>query len=136
MSDELKAFCTDVRDRLNWLSEEVQRLVEENTALKLENQALREEATLARLYRDMEAPAAIEPPAATTLPHDAHRLFDQLPDTFRFGDFFDVAEESGIKSERAKDYMLLLLRARLLMQRGTRIEKAIDRSVLVRHGSC
>ena len=53
MSDELKTFCSDLRDRLGWLAEEVLRLTEENERLKKENEALREEATLARLYRDL-----------------------------------------------------------------------------------
>ncbi len=177
MNDELKAFCSDLRERLDWLTSEILRLAAENERLHQEqqsrreaherleaehqrlkaehervrhehqalrqekaqwadererllreNQTLREEATVARLYRDLDVPAAPEvadvPPA---IPEQALRLFDQLPDSFLFGEFFQVADRQGLSSEVAKEHMLLLLRHRLLIQRGTRMQKSTRR---------
>lgn len=123
MNDELKAFCSDLRDRLGWLTNEIQRLAAENQRLRSENQALREEATLVRLYRDLESPASEEPVAPAHVPDEVMQLFMKLPDTFLFGEFFQVAEEEGLSSEVAKEHMLLLLRHRMLLQRGTRMQK-------------
>ncbi|ARA92042.1 hypothetical protein AWN76_001890 [Rhodothermaceae bacterium RA] len=170
MNDELKAFCSDLRERLDWLTSEILRLAAENERLLQqqqsqqeehqrlkaehervrhehqalrqekarwadererllrENQTLREEATVARLYRDLDVPASREvvdvPPA---IPQQALRLFEQLPDSFLFGEFFQVADRQGLSSEVAKEHMLTLLRHRLLLQRGTRMQKNTHR---------
>ena len=130
MSYDLSTFLRDIQGRLDWLFDEVDRLKEENERLLRENKALREEVTLARLFRDIE-------PAAEPVRSEAEELFEappsvsreviqfyhRLPSSFNFADFFVTAEAQGVTSELAREYMLVFFRENMLLQRGTRIEK-------------
>lgn len=134
MSYDLKAFCRDLQDRLNWLFKEVTRLEEENERLQRENKTLREEVTLARLFRDIEPQSATAAPPApeelfdlpAAVSREALSLYQQLPENFTFAEYFQAAEGEGVSGDLARDYMLLYFREHMLHQLGTRIEKTGD----------
>lgn len=132
MSYDLKAFSLDLQDRLNWLFKEVDRLHDENERLLQENKTLREEVTLARLFRDLEPVAAgphtpalpddlLGPPV--TISREAMEFYHRLPLSFNFAEYFQAADAGNISSDRARDFMLVFFREHMLRQQGTRIEK-------------
>ena len=134
MRHDLTVFFRDLQDRLDWLVKEVSRLQEENERLLKENKTLREEVTLARLFRDLEPTAEVrqalapsgggelfEPPPAVSW--EAMEFYRVLPKSFTFAEFFQAAEGAGVAGNAARDYMLVYFRENLLQQRGTRIEK-------------
>lgn len=139
MSYDLKAFCRDLQDRLNWLFKEVTRLQEENERLLQENKDLREEATVSRLFREMGEKEPVVPPRPdlppappSDLPREATDFFRALPDTFTFADYFQAADAYGVAPNNARDWMLLFFRENMLEQRGKTIEKNADRPYQVR----
>jgi hypothetical protein len=138
MSYDLKAFCRDLQDRLNWLFKEVVRLQEENDRLLKQNMELREEATLSRLFSDMEEHEAEQvrrettASPAITLPREAMDFFHTLPATFNFADFFHAADAHGLTATVARDWMLLFLKEKLIEQRGNVIEKTDRRPHAIR----
>lgn len=132
MRHDLTVFFRDLQDRLDWLVKEVTRLQEENERLLKENKSLREEVTLARLFRDLEpVPEAKETPAPAAemfeLPGavswEAMEFYRMLPRSFTFAEFFHAAERVGVSGDTARDYMLVFFRENMLNQKGTRIEK-------------
>lgn len=139
MSYDLKAFCRDLQDRLNWLFKEVVRLQEENERLLQENQALREEATLSRLVREMDekdrAPLAtrdLRPRVPADLPRESVDFFRTLPPSFSFSDYFEAADAHGVTAGTARDWMLIFFRENMLEQRGRTIEKNDEQPYPVR----
>jgi hypothetical protein len=135
MSYDLKAFCRDLQDRLNWLFKEVVRLQEENDRLLKQNMELREEATLSRLFSEMEESEA-QRVRAEARPETTARSFHarrrssstRLPASFNFADFFQAADAHGLTAAVARDWMLLFLREKLIEQRGHMMEKVDLRS--------
>ncbi|MFW5973252.1 MAG: hypothetical protein ACOCTG_04605 [Bacteroidota bacterium] len=129
MSYDLKAFCRDLQDRLNWLSKEVVRLQDENEQLLQQNQELREEATLSRLFREMgeKEQLGAEEDLAELLPDDltqeALDFYRSLPSSFTFADYFQAADAHGVSAGSARDWMLVFFRESMLEQRGRTIEK-------------
>jgi hypothetical protein len=132
MSYDLKAFCRDLQDRLTWLFKEVTRLQEENERLLKENKSLREEVTLARLFREIEpvsegqrATPAVEDlfEASVSVSREAMEFYHRLPASFNFAEFFMTAEAEGIPGDTARDHMVVYFRENMLQQRGTRVEK-------------
>lgn len=130
MSYDLKAFVRDLQDRLNWLFKEVVRLQEENERLLQQNQELREEATLSRLFREMEEKEQkpqerldVGPRPPADLPREAIEFFRTLPDSFNFSDYFEAADAHGLSATVARDWMLVFFRESMLEQRGRTIEK-------------
>lgn len=139
MSYDLKAFCRDLQDRLNWLFKEVVRLQEENDRLLEENQSLREEATLSRLVREMgekERPPIIPREMPSRPPNDMERdtvdFYRTLPSTFSFSDYFEAADAHGLSASTARDWMLIFFRENMLEQRGRTIEKHNNQTFPVR----
>lgn len=122
MSFDLKETFNDLQERLAWLSKEVEQLQEDNERLLGENRSLREEVTLARLFRDVDAaPEGFGLPAV--VPKMAHEFYDGLPEHFSFTDFFHRAGHFGLTVETAKDYLIVFFRENMLTQRGARLEK-------------
>lgn len=142
MSYDLKAFCRDLQDRLNWLFKEVVRLQEENDRLLKQNMELREEATLSRLFSEMEEGEAervraeskvvATPTPAPRVPKEALDFFQSLPASFNFADFFQAADAHGLSAAAARDWMLMFLRERMIEQRGNTMAKADVRPQPVR----
>lgn|GEM_PF-6589453 len=130
MSYDLKAFCRDLQDRLSWLFKEVARLQEENERLLQENQALREEATLSRLFRELGDEAQTEMPApadtnnfGSGVPPEAMAFFRYLPESLDFANYFEAADAYGIEGDQARDWMLIFFRESLLEHRGRVLRK-------------
>ncbi|WP_161541170.1 hypothetical protein [Rhodothermus marinus] len=119
-----KDFIAYVQERLAWLQREVERLIEENERLREENRRLREEVTLYRLFQELQ-PSAEEglPELSAEVLQQAMAFLAQLPDELSFAEFFDRAEQAGIESQVARDYLLIFLREDLLRQRGGRLIK-------------
>jgi hypothetical protein len=139
MSYDLKAFCRDLQERLNWLFKEVVRLQEENDRLLKQNMELREEATLTRLFSEMEEDEVLKvrqetapQPVAAKLPREAVEFFHTLPSKFNFADFFQAADAHGLSASTARDWMLLFLREKLIDQHGNMMEKGDIRPQPVR----
>lgn len=138
MSYDLKAFCRDLQDRLNWLFKEVVRLQEENERLLKQNMELREEATLSRLFSEMEEGDAeqmrkeAEPESMPQIPREALEFFRTLPASFNFADYFQAADAHGLTAGSARDWMLLFLREGLIEQRGNTMAKVHVRPKTVR----
>ena len=74
MRHDLTVFFRDLQDRLDWLVKEVARLQEENERLLKENKTLREEVTLARLFRDLEPTAEVRQVLASSAGAGTRRL--------------------------------------------------------------
>jgi len=109
---------------MNQLFDELERLQEDNEQLRRENKALREEVTLARLFEDVsqqEEAFPLEDP--TSIPREAFALYRRLPRTFKFADFFQLAERFGLDATAARDCLLYFLRESMLQQKGARVEK-------------
>lgn len=130
MSYNLEVFGRDLRDRVSWLIKEVSRLHEENERLLRENKTLREEATLARLFWDVEAASQwfggggqelYEVPS--TVSRESMQFYQKLPMTFNVAEYFQHAEREDVSSDDARTFMLLFFREEMLVQKGTQIEK-------------
>jgi regulator of replication initiation timing len=109
---------------MNQLFDELERLQEDNEHLRRENKALREEVTLARIFEDVsqqEEAFPLEDP--TSIPREAFALYRRLPRTFKFADFFQLAERFGLDATAARDCLLYFLRENMLQQKGARVEK-------------
>src|SRR5690625_1753788 len=139
MSYDLKAFCRDLQDRLSWLFKEVARLQEENERLLQENQALREEATLSRLFRELGDEAQTEMPApadtnnfGSGVPPEAMAFFRYLPESLDFANYFEAADAYGIEGDQARVWNLVFFRGPLAGPRG-RAPPAVD-STPIGHG--
>lgn len=124
MSLTPKDFIAYVQERLAWLQREVERLIEENERLREENRRLREEVTLYRLFQEIQ-PTAEEglPELSAEVLQQAMAFLARLPSELSFAEFFDRAEQEGIESQVARDYLLIFLREDLLRQRGGRLIK-------------
>lgn len=110
---------------MSQLLDELERLREENEQLHRENKALREEVTLVRIVKDVseqEEAFPIEDPAS--IPREAFALYRRLPRTFKFADFFQLAERFELDATAARDCLLYFLREDMLHQKGSRVEKA------------
>lgn len=131
--NDILALCAELRSRIESNTANLVRLAEENERLRRENEALRREATVARLRRDMETPGEVTftrfGPDASGDTLDTSFLYERLPHSFSFSEFFNVASDNGLDEDAAKRHMIALLRAHLLLQRGTRIEKRRPASV-------
>ena len=132
MSHDVQTFLRDLQDRLDWLFKEVVRLQQENDRLLKDNKTLREEVTLARLFRDLEpAPetphAAAAPEELFELPasvsREAMEFYHHLPASLNFAEFFLTAEAQDIPGDLSREFMLVYFRENMLQQKGTRIEK-------------
>lgn len=127
--NDILVLCAELRSRLESNTATLVRLAEENERLRRENETLRREATIARLRRDMDIPA--EGAFARFGAEDSGGapeisfLYERLPHSFSFSEFFNVASDHGLDEQDAKRHMIALLRAHLLLQRGTRIEKLV-----------
>ena len=132
MSHDIQTFLRDLQDRLDWLFKEVALLQQENDRLLKDNKALREEVTLARLFRDLES--APETPRAAAAPDDlfeppssvsreAMAFYHHLPASFNFAEFFLTAETQGVPGDLSRAFMLVYFRENMLQQKSTRIEK-------------
>lgn len=119
-----KDFLAYLQERLAWLQREVERLIAENERLREENRRLREEVTLYRLFQELQPQPKEEIPqlSAETL-RQAMEFLARLPDEMSFAEFFDRAEQEGIESTVARDYLLTFLREELLRQQGGRLRK-------------
>lgn len=118
-TDELRAKVQRLRDR-------VEALETERDRLRAENRALRDEVTHARLVdgvlaslreepRDAE-PASETPPALASL----HRA---LPSSFTFRTFFRVAEDEGVDAAEARRYLRRFLNRGHLARDGAQLRK-------------
>lgn len=124
MSQEIQDLIDGVRRNMSQLLEEMERLREENDQLRRENKALREEVTLVRIFEDVsqqEEDFPIADPAS--IPREAYALYRRLPHTFKFADFFQLADRFGLDPAEARDCLLHFLREGMLQQKGARVEK-------------
>lgn len=125
MSSDIQDLIDGVRHNIGQLLDEVERLREENEQLRRENKALREEVTLVRIFKDVseqEEEFPLEDPES--IPREAFALYRRLPRTFKFADFFQLAERFGLDAGRARDCLLYFLREDMLRQKGARVEKS------------
>ncbi|CAM3270685.1 hypothetical protein [Rhodothermus bifroesti] len=119
-----KDFWAHLQERLAWLQREVERLIVENERLREENRRLREEVTLYRLFQELQPQSKEElPELSAEMLRQAMEFLDRLPDEMGFSEFFDRAEQEGIESAVARDYLLTFLREELLRQQGGRLRK-------------
>lgn len=124
MSSNVQELIDGVRQNMGQLLDEMERLREENEQLRRENKALREEVTLVRIFDDVtrqEEAFPIEDPAS--VPRQAYALYRRLPRTFKFSDFFQLAERFDLDGAAARDALLHFLREDMLRQKGARVEK-------------
>lgn len=116
----------ELERKLEWLFDETDRLKRENEQLKRENKELREEVTLLRLAQESDWPEVLaeteDLPAA--LPQEAVDFFSALPRSLNFAVYFRIADEHGINSATAKNYLLHFIQEGLMVQKGHRIEKS------------
>jgi len=125
MSSDIKDLIEGVRRNMSQLLDEMERLREENEQLRRENKALREEVTLVRIFKDVseqEEEFPIEDSAS--IPREAYALYRRLPRTFKFADFFQLAERFDLDATAARDCLLYFLRKDMLRQKGARVEKS------------
>lgn len=125
MSREIQDLIEGVRRNMSQLLDEMERLREENEQLRRENKALREEVTLVRIFEDVsqqEEEFPIEDTAS--IPREAYALYRRLPPTFKFADFFQLADQFGLAPGAARDCLLHFLREGMLRQKGARMEKS------------
>jgi regulator of replication initiation timing len=125
MSREIQDLMDGVRRNMSQLLDEMERLRKENDQLRRENKALREEVTLVRIFEDVsqqEEAFPIEDPAS--IPREAFALYRRLPSTFKFADYFQLAERFGLDPSDARDCLVYFLRESMLQQKGARMEKA------------
>lgn len=125
--DDLEELIDGLRRRMGRLIQEVRRLREENERLKEENKSLREEVTLVRIYKSMENREEEFPtPRPDQIDPEAHELYRQLPEDFRFAEFFEIADEKGVRGDEARLFLLYFIRQGMLAQKGGRVEKPDD----------
>ena len=114
------------------LRRENERLRNERAELLAQNLALRREATLGRLYQDLErrkkekqasTPDTTSMPAPAAIPAPAAELYHSLPKGFKFADFFRLAAERNVDTATARRCLLYFMEERLLVQTGSRLKK-------------
>lgn len=108
------------------LRRENDRLRNERAQLLAQNRALRREATLGRLYQDLERrkkEKQASTPETTSIPTPAAELYHSLPTGFKFADFFCLAAERNVDTATARRCLLYFMEERLLVQTGSRLKK-------------
>jgi len=132
MGDEQNVTASMVQSEMAHLQAEVEQLREENRALKEErdallneNRDLRREATLVRLYQSMGARKAARHLGGdtTTIPAPAAELYNGLPVSFKFADYFRHAASANLDTKTARECLLYYLNEHLLVQVGPRLRK-------------
>lgn len=115
----------ELERRLDWLFKEVDRLKRENERLKSENKELREEVTLLRLAQESDWTGALtKADLPTSLSQEAINFYRELPGSLNFAVYFRIADEHGISSATAKNYLLHFIQEGMMVQKGHRIEKS------------
>lgn len=124
MRNSFEETREEIRQRLDWLLDEIAQLTRENRRLLKENEKLRQEITLLRLHQEGSSPTkGKQKEGATSVPHEALAFYEQLPPCLNFAMFFRQADSCGISSEQAKRYLLRFLREDMLLQKGSHIKK-------------
>lgn len=121
----LHAMIQQLRTVRTDLENERQRLLKEN-------RALRREATLSALMKDLDVSGDAlgdgEPAGDDTSPLPAEVLFDRLPARFSFPLYFKRVQDEGIDSETARRCLVHYLREGRLVQNGAYLKKNGARS--------
>lgn len=108
------------------LRRENERLRDERAELLAQNRTLRREATLGRLYHDLDRRKKEKRASTsdtTSIPASAAELYHSLPIAFKFADFFRLASECDVDTATARRCLLYFLEEQLLMQTGSRLHK-------------
>ncbi|PEN13546.1 hypothetical protein CRI94_09550 [Longibacter salinarum] len=133
-SSLIKAEAARLRAEVKRLKRENERLTKERRALIRENRSLRREATLVRLYRahdDQHETAEIgEKAELSPIPAPAADLYDRLPTSFTFANYFRFAAKAQLDSQTARSCLTYYLDEGLLIQVGSRLRKT---DIVMRH---
>ena len=109
--------------------EDVAAMQQENERLARENEQLRNEVALLRLYIDTYLQERTEATDAFSSHHpEAWAFYRSLPESFSFSEFFDQAFLAGLTRNTLHEYLRTYYRENMMAQRGTRLEKTLPAS--------
>ena len=114
---------TELRERVRALRAEAADLRAERDQLREENQALRRDLTHSRLMDDLMRSLGDKAEGDETGSKQARFLYQALPLTCSFSEFFRVAEENGIETDTARQCLRHFLGRELLVQEGGQLTK-------------
>ena len=106
------------------LRAEIERLRTRVRRLQEENQQLRQEATIVRLYDDLAENVEPEDDMLAQEPAVEDRLYESLPRRLTIREFFRRANDQGLEGEAARQVFVRLLRDKMIVQAGSRLEKS------------
>lgn len=92
--------------------------------LQQENQQLRQEATIVRLYDDLAENVEPDDDVLADEPAVEDRLYKSLPRRLTIREFFRRANDQGLEGEAARQVLVRLLRDKMIVQAGSRLEKS------------
>lgn len=115
-----------LRTEIEALEAEIDRLHARIARLQRENQQLRQEATIVRLYEDLAENTDAE---EVSFEEDAEvelRFYESLPQRLTIREFFRRANNLGLEGDAARQAFVRFLREDLITQAGSRLQKRRD----------
>ena len=113
---------TELHERVRALRTERENLETERDQLREENQSLRRDLTHFRLMDDLMGLRETETEEEAG-GQQARSLYQSLPSTCSFSEFFRVAEEENIETDAARRCLRHFLSRELLVQQGGQLAK-------------
>lgn len=126
--DDAERVRDDIEQGLEWLFEGLRRLRRENLRLLEENRRLHEKMAHGCPHPRVKAPAERKPSSPEVL--DILLFYHELPPTFSFSRFFELADEQGMSGQVAKKRLLRFISSGMLVHRGSRIAKPSHQEAL------
>jgi FtsZ-binding cell division protein ZapB len=114
---------TELRERVRALRTERENLETERDQLREENQSLRRDLTHFRLMDDLMGLRETEAEGKEVEGQRFRSLYQALPSTCSFSEFFRVTEEENIETDAARRCLRHFLNRELLVQRGGQLVK-------------
>ena len=114
---------SELRKRVRELRAETEDLEAERDQLREENQSLRRDLTHFRLMDDLMGLRETKTEDEGAGGQQARSLYQSLPSTCSFSEFFRVAEEENIETDAAQRCLRHFLNRELLVQQGGQLVK-------------
>lgn len=127
--DRLVEKVATLKETIDELRDRTETLEDEREALLDENRVLRRKLTQILLLKEYEeAIDAIETETGQmpTAPPPAERLYQFLPSSFFFSEFFRMAGSTGVDMDEARQCLLHFLANDLIDQEGSRLVKKAE----------